>query len=579
MAATGPKHPATEHARNYSEIAYRFALSASRDSKGKSVCKWVRLAAKRHIKDLKRQRQKRVGFEFDEWYANDICDFVEKFPHIEGEWDSPTIHLEPAQVFILACVFGWRRKSDGGRRFSSVYIEMARKGAKSTLTAPVAHYCLTCEGAVGPQIIIGATTGDQANKVFLPAKRMAEKMSDYRDHFGVEVWARSITCAESGGFIQPINAKSSTQDGWNPHVGILDELHAHKDRGLYDVIKSAFGARKNPLMWCITTAGYNVDGVCHEQHRMVKQILEGVVEADHYFGIIFTLDEDDSPLDETKWVKANPLIGITPTWDSMRSYAKEAAASPGTMGEFRTKRLNIWTTAKGGWLNLEQWKHCGGPVDIDELQGIPAYGGLDLASVSDLSAYVLVWDVDGRLKVKGYYYLPESAVEITGDDDPRRDVKYLYQKWRDDGWLTVTPGEVADYDYIEADVGRSLEQFSVQEIGFDRWNSTQLVNNLMAKEAPMVQMAQGPITFNAPMRELERRMKSGTLDHGGDPVLQWMASNIVKREDQNENMAPDRRHSGEKIDGIVAMLMGMGRLIVHQSGPDISAFLDDPVIS
>jgi phage terminase large subunit-like protein len=262
-------------------------------------------------------------------------------------WDTPTIRLEPPQVFILAVIFGWRRRSDGLRRFSSVYIEMARKGAKSTLTAGVALYCLCCEDEPGAQIIVGATTGEQAGKVFNPAKRMVEKTAALREAFGLEAWARSVTCAASGGFIQPINAKGKTQDGWNPHVGILDELHAHPDRSLFDVITSAFGARRNPLRWVITTAGYNTNGVCYEQRTYVAKILEGVVEADHYFGIVFSVDEADDPFDERAWIKANPMLGVTPTLKSMQTEAADAKASPAAEGEFKTKRLNLWLNASG----------------------------------------------------------------------------------------------------------------------------------------------------------------------------------------------------------------------------------------
>lgn len=552
-----------EHARDYAGIAKQYAETASKDRYGKSHCKWVRLAAKRHLEDLKRQRRKTFGYQFSDWHANDVCDFVEKFEHIEGEWDSPNIHLEPAQIFILVVVFGWRSKASGLRRFTNVYIEMARKGAKSTLTAPVTLYCLTCEGEVGPQIIIGATTGDQAQKVFNPAKRMAERSADFRDAFGVEVWARSITARDSGGFIQTINSKSSTQDGWNPYVTVLDELHAHKDRGLYDVMRSAQGARKAPLHWIITTAGYNVEGVCFEQHTLVKRILEGVVSADHYFGIIFTLDENDEPLDESKWIKANPLIGITPSWEAMRSYAVEAANSPDSMGEFKTKRLNVWTSAKGAWLNMQQWQRCAGAVDLAALEAVPCWAGLDLASVSDITALVLVWLVDGRLKIHGRFWLPEETIK------PRTErAKLPYASWHEQGFLQATPGNVTDYEYVERDIEAYMSRFQIQEIGFDRWNSTQLVTRLLEKGAPLVEMAQGAKTFNPPMKALERYLKSGAVDHGGDPVLTWMASSVVARRDANNNMAPDRKNSGEKIDGIVAALMGLGRALLAQDDMD-----------
>lgn len=552
--------------RDYAAIAHEFALEASKDRYGKKHCKWVRLAAKRHLADLKKQRRKAYPYHYDTWHAGDVCDFAEKFEHVEGEWETKTITLEPAQIFVLCVVFGWRRKEDDRRRFTSVYIEMARKGAKSTLTAIIAHYCLTCEGEMGPQVIIGATTGQQADKVFKPAKEMAKKQHDYRAAFGVEVWARSITCESSGGYIQTINAKSETQDGWNPQVGILDELHAHKDRGLYDVIRSAFGARKSPLFWIITTAGYNVAGVCYEQHQLVQKILIGVVAADHYFGIIFTLDEGDSELDESKWIKANPMLGVTPTLESMRSYATEAVASPESMGEFKTKRCNIWTSAKGAWLNLEQWKKCNGAIDLEALKGLPCYGGVDLASVHDITAFVMVWLVEQRLKVHCRFYLPEETIK------PRTErANVPYETWHEQGFLIATPGAVTDYDYIEKDIDEALATYDLRQIGFDRWNSSQLINDLLEKEAPMVELAQGPRTFNPAMKEVERLLKSKHIDHGGNPVLQWMASNVVARKDVNENMAPDRKNSQEKIDGMVAMLMAIERLLFSDDddGPSV----------
>jgi phage terminase large subunit-like protein len=211
-------------------------------------------------------------YKFDNWHGDGICDFIEKLPHVQGVWETPTISLEPVQIFILAVVFGWRRVEYGGLRFSSAYIEMARTGAEDTLTAGVALYCLCCEDEPGAEIIIGATTGEQAGKVFNPAKRMVEMTPALQEAFGLSAWARSVTCDQNGGFIQPINANGKTQDGWNPHVGILDELHAHPDWALYDVIASAFGARNNPLMWVITTAGFDTTGVCYQQNLYVKNV-------------------------------------------------------------------------------------------------------------------------------------------------------------------------------------------------------------------------------------------------------------------------------------------------------------------
>lgn len=544
---------------NYAEKAYQFALEASQNKDNK-FCGWVIKAAKRYLNDLNKTDW---PFNYDQWHANNVCDFIEKLPHIEGEWETPTIRLEPPQIFILSAIFGFRRKDNGLRRITSVYIEMARKGAKSTLTAGVALYCLTCEEEIGPQIIIGATTGEQAGKVFNPAKAMAEKNSLLRSFFGIETWARSITCQKSGGFIQPINAKGKTQDGWNPHVGILDELHAHPNRQLFDVVKSAFGSRRNPLLWVISTAGYDTQGVCYEQRTLVTKILNGIVEADHYFGIIFTLDEDDDEYDPNVWIKANPMLGITPTLESMKSYALEAKESPDSAYEFKTKRLNVWTTAKGAWLNAERWKSCCGVFNENQLIEVPAYGGLDLASVSDISAWVIVWELNGRIKVRPKFYLPEETIE---EHSRRRNVPY--RRWVDEGLIIATPGNATDYNYIEHDIRNDLKTFNIRQIGFDPWNATQLVSNLLDDDAPMIEVRQGPKTFNPPMTELERILQAQTLDHCGNPVLAWMASNVVARRDVNDNKAPDKKNSHEKIDGIVAMLMAMGLLLIADDQDD-----------
>jgi phage terminase large subunit-like protein len=553
--STGPAQPDLTHARDYAGTAERYALDVV---EGRVVaCKWVRLACERHRADRKRWpgtwRTAKGPFYYDAWNANEVCDFAELLPHIEGKWATPTIMLEPWQVFSLCVIFGWRRSADRGRRFSKVYWEVARKNAKSTLAAIVTLYCLTKEEEPAPYVFIGATTGAQAQKVFHPAKMMAEKTPALCEAFGLKVWARSIT-EPGGGYVQTINSKGSTQDGHNPHLAVLDELHAHKDRALYDVIDSAFGARRNPLMWIITTAGFDTMGVCYEQRRFVLQFLEGVLEADHYFGIVYTLDEGDDPFDAAVWLKANPNLGVSVQEINLRSAAKEAQAQPGKQAEFATKRLNIWTTASKGHINVTRWKQCGGPVDLDRLRAVPCWAGLDLASTTDLTSLRLIWWLDGRLLTWGLRYLPEAAVESRTKRNSVPYARWRAQQFMGRPYLTITPGEVTDYAYVEKDVRWALQQFKVQSIGFDRWNAQDLCNRLMADGAPMMEVRQGPASLSGPMKDLDRAYLGGLLDHGGDEVLAWCASNVVARTDPNENIAPDKKKSAEKIDDYVAML-------------------------
>lgn len=569
--------PTEGHAKNYCRVAYEYAVEAAGDRKGKKHCRWVRLAAKRFLDDLKRADTKACGFGFKAWHGNDVCDFIEKLPHVQGKWDTPTIVLEPAQIFILVNLFGFRRKDSGARRFTDAYIEMARKGAKSTLAGGISLYCFTCEGEIGPEVVVAATTGEQALKVFRPLWQMVKKTKDLVEAFGLQVWGsvkypRAVTSETNGGTIQPVNAKSETQDGWNPHVVVLDELHAHKDRGLHDVMKSAFGARKNPLMLRITTAGVNVLGVCYEQRALVTKILDGIIQADHYFGIIFTLDEGDDEFDATKWCKANPMLGVTPTLESMQSYAKEAKSSPATLGEFKTKRLNIWTTAYNNHFNIEDWKKCkhGFTPEVWELlkQHQP-YGGLDLSAVSDITAWMKVWLIHGWLYISTRCYLPEDTVK------PRTERGNVpYQVWAKEGHLTLTPGNVVDYEFVEKDIEADLKRFSFKELAFDDWNAGPTANRLMAKGAPMVEFRQGPKSYHPAMKAMEELIKKHQVWTDGNPVLTWAMSNVVSRHDANMNYAPDKKHSMEKIDPAIGALMALGRAIAQKAddtpviGPD-----------
>ncbi len=557
QSATPSSAPAAEltHTRDYAGIATGYARDVVA---GRIVaCKWERLACQRHLDDRKRwpgtARTAKGPFYFDAWNAADICDFAEQLPHIEGKWETPTILLEPWQVFCLAVIFGWRRTGDHGRRFSKVYWEVARKNAKSTIAAVVTLYCFTKEEEPAPYVFIGATTGAQAQKVFHPARMMASKTPALCEAFGLQVWAKSIT-EPGGGYIQTINSKGSTQDGHNPHLGVLDELHAHKDRALYDVIDSAFGARRNPLLWIITTAGFDTTGVCYEQRRFVLQVLEGVLEADHYFGIVFTLDEGDDPFDPLVWRKANPNLGVSVQEINLASAAKEARAQPGKQAEFATKRLNIWTTASKGHIAVAKWQRCSGAVDLERLRGVPCWAGLDLASTTDLTSFRLIWWLDGRLLTWGLRYLPEGAVEPRTSRNSVPYARWQAQEFMGRPYLTITPGDVTDYGFVEKDVRWALETFQVKAIGFDRWNAQDLCNRLTADGAPMIEVRQGPASLSGPMKELDRAYLGGLLDHGGDEVLAWCASNVVARRDPNENLAPDKVRSAEKIDDYVALL-------------------------
>lgn len=597
MARAATRSPATDAAagRDFAAIALAYAKRAAADKGQQRHCKWVRLAAQRHLDDLKRARVAAWGYRFDVWHANDICDFAEKLPHVEGVWDTPTITLEPFQIFVLAMVFGWRRRDTGGRRFTSVYEEVARKNAKSTKTAVVSLYCLACEDEPGPQVLTAATTFDQAKKVFHPAKRMVEKTQALQDAFALIPWAKSITCGDNGGYMQPMHAKAKSQDGHNPHLVTMDELHAHSDRGLFDVMNSAFGARRNPLMWIITTAGFNLHGVCYEQRTLATKVLERSVIAEHIFAIIFTLDQaddygderkvGDDPFDPARWIKANPLLDASkPLRDEVAKRAIEAQASPAAEGEFKTKHLNIWLGAASAWLNVAQWQLCADPMlTLDDFVGLDCYIGGDLSNVDDLSVVLLAaLTPDDQLLVMPWFFVPEAR--LASQDNALKQLTDLYKAWVAEGSLIATPGDFIDHRVVEAKIRELKGGLAVRRATFDQWNSGLAMAARLNEdfddggEAFAQQLSKNAKNVTDPAKAIEARVKAGParLRHDANPVLTWMIGNAVVDRRVDGSLLPKKAtpNSPNKIDGVDAMINATAPMLLPvDTGPDLGDYL------
>lgn len=555
--------------RDYVASAIAYAREVLADKRRKVHGRLIQLAAKRFLDDLKRAEKKGSPFTFDPWHANDACDFIEKLPHVEGTWENadgtpqPNIVLHRSHVFFIVQLFGFRNL-DGTRRFTVALLLVARKNAKSTLSAAIMLYCMCCEDEPGAQLISAATTGDQAKKVWNPAKMMVERTADLREAFGLHAWANSISRVEIGASFKPINAKASTQDGLNPSHVAIDEVHAHKTADLLNVLKSAAGARKSPLYLYTTTEGYANPGPWAELRKFSKDLLAGLfgTDADHFLAVMFTVDEEDKTLgieaddefDENAWRKANPLHDANPyLLREIRKEAVEAKQMPSKLAEFRIKRLNRQASTASGWINLTAWQKCSGAVDLDFLAGYPCWGGLDLASTQDLNAFRLLWLVDGMYFTHGWRWAPEGAIKHRTE---RGTVPYA--AWAEKGLIKRTDGDVADYGVIETDILELFERFQPIQIGFDSWNATDLANRLIEKSVPMVKFIQGPRSYHPAMQALELAYIGGKLAHGGDSVLNWCASNLVARRDANLNMAPDRSRSADKIDDMAALLMAVG---------------------
>lgn len=547
--------------RDFVAVAKDYARRAANPKNRKHFGIWIRLAATRFLNDLQRAKAKDAPFYFDEWHAWDVCDFAEKLPHIEGTWATPNIVLHESHIFFLVNLFGFR-KQDGTRRFSTALFAIARKNAKSTLASIIGLYCQNCEGENGPQVITGATTGSQARIVFKVAKTMVEKTSDLREAFGLAPFANAIASYNNGGTFKPINAKASTQDGLNPSCTILDELHAHKNHDLLNVLKSAAGARKNALFLYLTTEGYANPGPWEEEREFAKKVLRGVIEADHYLAVYYAVDEKDEDLgteedddfDESAWVKANPLIEVNPELlRKIREAAIEAKDKPGTHAEFKIKRLNRPSSVAKGWVNLTKWRECKGEVDLAKLKTVPCWGGLDLSGTTDLTSFRLVWMLEGWLYTAGWRWVPSAAVR-------RRTQRGLipYAGWLLKGILLESGNEAIDYTPIEKKIIEVKENFNLQAVGYDGWNASQSVQRLSAAGVEMQQFIQGPKSYHPAMQALEIAYLNGKFAHGNDPILNWNASNLIAREDVNLNKAPDKKRAAEKIDDMCALLMAVG---------------------
>jgi Phage terminase-like protein, large subunit len=583
--------------RDYVQIAIDYAKAAVADKRRKKHGRWIRAAAQRFLDDLKRAKRKDCPFFFDAWDANDACDFIEKLPHVEGKWETPTIVMHPSHIFFVVQLFGFRKREpiriDGWgdddlfypRRFTSALFAVARKNAKSTLAAAIMLYCLCCEPEDGAQVISAATTYDQASIIFRVSKRMVEKTPELQEHFGLQPWAKAISRFETGATYKAVHAKASTQDGLNPSHTALDEIHAHKTPDLLNVLQSAAGARANPLWLFTTTEGYTNAGPWGEMRGFVFALLKGALgtTADHFLAVYYAVDNEDKSagikaddeFDESKWIKANPLLDVNPhLMAAIRKEAVEAKQMPSKLAEFRIKRLNRPASTAGGWVDLTKWAKCSGKVDLDWLADYPCWGGLDLASTTDIAAFRLVWLVDGVWYTHGWRWVPSAAVSQRTE---RGTVPYA--GWVEAGHLIQTEGEVTDYAVIEKQVLEAVERFQVEMIAYDDWNATDLVSRLVEQDVPLIQFVQGTKSYHPAMQALERAYVAGNLAHGGDPVLTWCASNLVARRDVNLNMAPDRKRSADKIDDMAALLMAIGLAVATEGdGQDLSDFFNNAVI-
>lgn len=552
------------------KILHPAEVYARKAAAGELVCsKWVRLAAQRHLRDLENGHKR--GLKFDPEAGQDVLDFFALLKHSKGEWANTEFKLEPWQQFILWNLFGWKRR-DGTRRFRSAYVEVARKNGKSTLCSGISLYMLVADGEQGAEVFCVATKKDQAKLVFAESERMRKATPALAKR--IQSFKNNMNVPETNSKMEPLGADSDTLDGLNIHCSIVDELHAHKSKALLEVIETAIGARRQPLIFKITTAGHDRESVCWAERERSTAILEDVKQGDSVFAFIACLDEGDDWRDEKNWIKSNPNLGVSVNVSELRESTVKADQQPSALNGHLRLRHNIWTNQEHAAIKIEQWNQCVGfslqGIDakvlreqkLKELEGQPCVIAIDLASTEDIAASVKVFLPESEndpFIVIPDFWLPRNNVEEK--QDKWRSSQASYDVWAREGFLHLTEGDVIDYEEIKAQVLSDCERYEVKEITFDPWNATPFTNDLQRAGIEIERIVKFPQTFEnfaGPTKQLlEVLIPKKRIAHLGNPVLRWMAANLVVKEDNNGNKRPIKKSNAAKIDGVVALIMAL----------------------
>lgn len=576
------------------------------------ACHWVKRACQRYFDDIKHAKER--GLRFDRGKAQDVIDFFEQLPLTQGEFAGRPFVLEGWELFIVWNLFGWYRAkhprwkmenfkgeiedTSGTRRFRVAFISVARKNGKTAVASGVGLLLAFADGEHGAEVYSAATKKDQAKICFDEATNMVNMSEWLKEEGGINAFRNNLSQEHTYSKFEPLSADEKTMDGLRVHGAILDEVHAWKNSGVYVKLNRATSSRRNPLIFMITTAGKTEESkFCWEQQEYTCKILDGIIEDDTWFGVIYTLDEKredeiknrsqvsgvdwlkDNWQDESVWIKANPGLGVNKKYDYMRTEALRAAEMPTALNDFLQYDLNVWVRSAAKWMPMDHWRACVGPQPFKELEktltGRACYAGLDLASVNDLAALVFSFpptDDDPLEYALPYFFVPEDNIEKRA-----RNHRVPYDVWQRDGFLTATPGNITDQTFIMHQLSEAMERYNVKRLYFDRHGSTKIITDLQSElgftvdlktheedGVPLlVQFGQGWVSMSPPMKDLLRVVMLHNLAHGDHPVLTWNMDNLIAKQDSSGNISPDKEKSREKIDGGVALIMAHAGTMVH----------------
>lgn len=541
-------------------LAYAYDVTTGH----KPACKEERQACQRFIDDL----QGLDGYVYDVEKAEKACRFIEKLPHTKGKWGAKRqkLKIEPWQKFIICNLFGWV-DSEGLRRFRKAYLKVPRKNGKSALVAGIGHYMFSSDDEFGAEVYCGATTEKQAWEVFGPARLMAQRTPDYTEYFGIEVNAKNLNILANGSKFEPLIGKPG--DGSSPSCAIADEYHEHDTDDFVSTMETGMGAREQPLLLAITTAGFNIAGPCYDMELECKKLLGGVFEDERLFCVIYGIDEGDDWTDPEILIKANPNYDVSVGGEFLQAQQREAVRNSAKQSAFRRKHLNEWVGAHTAWANMDRLKRCADEsLDPKDFIGSDCIIPVDLASRIDITATpkLFVRSIEGKIHYYAFsrFYIPEETALDSGNNH--------YQKWIADGHLIATDGDEIDFNEIQSDIKADMDSFGAREITYDPWRATQLAQGLQAEGANIVEFRNTVGNMSPAMYELEAAINSGRFHYDGNPVLTWMFSNVVAKIDAKDNVYPRKEKPENKIDGVIAIIMAIGRAMAaneNQPTPEL----------
>ena len=498
-------------------------------------------------------------YYFDKESALKSIGFIETFiTHTKGELSGKPFLLEDWQKKIVSDLFGWKNKKTDLRKYRTAYIQIGRKNGKSTLASALALYMLFADDERGGEIYSAAGDRQQAGIVHEIAKGMIVGNPELSKRS--KVYRNSIVNESKGNFYQAISSDSKTKHGFNANCIIFDELHTQPNRDLWDTLTTSVGSRRQPLTIAITTAGYDRNSICHEIYKYAKQVESQAVKDETFYSCIYEAEMDDDITDEDVWKKANPNYGVSLKKNYMEIESQRAVDVPSYQNTFKRLMLNIWTDSVSVWIPNNEWMECHQEFDYSTLENCDAWGGLDLASTRDISAFVLLFKVDEKYIVLPHLFIPEENAKKRSERDG---VDYV--TWKNQGHIIATDGDVADYNFIKEKINELSKKYRIQSIAYDRWNASQLVIDLQNDGANMDPFGQGFVSMSAPTKELEKLIIGKQIIHNDNPCMNWMLSNVAIQEDPAGNIKIAKNKSKEKVDGMVALVMALGEKMSGES--------------